>query len=405
MQYNIIEVKTWLEFKNIALNIKVIPIQYKEEDNYYEIYASEKMIWHIRLLKGTAEAIDFENNYKSDANKRVIDLVYVVDNNNNNLIGELQDTPAQYTLLKRLKDLWDKLNDLFTNGTGKFKLWDGTNVAEIDSNNHLYVGGKTDIGETPLTKPIYTAGRDVNGYLRALLTDDSGVLKVSVVPVIGTMISISVESIYSAFNKYQWQEVAEYEIPENYYLSISCFDALSTIANEKARVIRKGIVGSFECSTDTFTDEVSIISPDFFTKINIYVTTELGSSSDDNITITYTNHLGVSGRTATITIPKGTIVGSRLEVNLQAGDIGLLDVTNVTHSDTGQAGAFNIEGLNELFYLVMTSSNILYNRTSGVGGIEIKEGDKIFLQYKSESTSAVLRRISLNGTLISKGII
>ena len=41
-------------------------------------------------------------------------------------IGEVQTTPTINTVLGRLKDLWDKLNDLFTNGTAKVKIWDGT---------------------------------------------------------------------------------------------------------------------------------------------------------------------------------------------------------------------------------------------------------------------------------------
>ncbi|MHA1437858.1 MAG: hypothetical protein ACTSPD_09775 [Promethearchaeota archaeon] len=55
----------------------------------------------------------------------------------NTKFGEVQTTPTQYTLLGRLKDIWDKLVELFNNGVAKVQLWDGTNTAEITSDNLL----------------------------------------------------------------------------------------------------------------------------------------------------------------------------------------------------------------------------------------------------------------------------
>jgi hypothetical protein len=54
-------------------------------------------------------------------------------------VGEVQATPTQYSLLGRLKDLWDKLVELFnpTTGTAKIKLWDGTETANVTTDNKL----------------------------------------------------------------------------------------------------------------------------------------------------------------------------------------------------------------------------------------------------------------------------
>jgi len=92
-------------------------------------------------------------------------------------IGEVQTTPTTNTVLGRLKDLWDKLNDLFTNGTAKVKIWDGTNTANIDSANALYVSGKSAAGIAPSSNPLYVAGIDGGGLKRGILTDTTGRVK------------------------------------------------------------------------------------------------------------------------------------------------------------------------------------------------------------------------------------
>jgi hypothetical protein len=63
------EISTWTEYKNL-LTSKVLGIQYGESPTWYELYAPEAQtfMWHISLEKGTADATDFEANYKPTAN-------------------------------------------------------------------------------------------------------------------------------------------------------------------------------------------------------------------------------------------------------------------------------------------------------------------------------------------------
>lgn len=96
-------------------------------------------------------------------------------------VGEVQATPTQYTLLGRLKDLWDKLNDLFTNGNGKIKLWDGTNQAGIDAANHQYVAGKSAVGIAPSSNPVSVAGIDAGGLKRGIATDTVGRTRTAII--------------------------------------------------------------------------------------------------------------------------------------------------------------------------------------------------------------------------------
>ena len=69
-------VQTWTQFKTLVVN-KDLSIQYSEESNLYEIYASENgFIWHINLIKDEgADIVDFETNYKDNANSSIATLL------------------------------------------------------------------------------------------------------------------------------------------------------------------------------------------------------------------------------------------------------------------------------------------------------------------------------------------
>ena len=57
-------------------------------------------------------------------------------------LQEIKDTLGQEsgtTVLSRLKDLWDKLVELFNDGVAKIKIWDGTNQANVTTDNKLKV--------------------------------------------------------------------------------------------------------------------------------------------------------------------------------------------------------------------------------------------------------------------------
>jgi len=62
-------VLSWSDFKTLASNKKLL-MQYSDDGTNYEIFASEhgEFNWHITLSKGTSDATDFENNFKSAAN-------------------------------------------------------------------------------------------------------------------------------------------------------------------------------------------------------------------------------------------------------------------------------------------------------------------------------------------------
>lgn len=68
-----------------------------------------------------------------------------IDLNTDELEGKVQeliDTTGQEsgtTVLSRLKDLWDKLVELFNNGVAKVNIWDGTNLVGVTPDGRLKV--------------------------------------------------------------------------------------------------------------------------------------------------------------------------------------------------------------------------------------------------------------------------
>lgn len=249
------------------------------------------------------------------------------------------------------------------------------------------------------------SGKKPNGNYTNVRVDSDGRLQVSVTPVTtNTTLQLVFDKTHTAVNTGEWQEVLSYTIPTGYDFSCIYFDAVSFSADESARAVYKLNLGSYACSTNTFTDGSSWDLPKFAARMYVYVTTQIGTSSNDTITITYTNQTGIAGRTGTVTIPKSSLVGTRVEVALQTDDFGVTDVTNVTHSAIGQAGTFNIEGTLRIFRLTLALADVQYDsQTIPLGSIVIPQGDTIYLQYLSKG-SVGNRKLNLVGTLVPRGL-
>lgn len=74
----IMPINAWSSFKSTVVTEKQLAIQYAESSDRYDVYASEAgvFVWNICLLKnGGSDVLDFENNYKAAANKRITDEV------------------------------------------------------------------------------------------------------------------------------------------------------------------------------------------------------------------------------------------------------------------------------------------------------------------------------------------
>lgn len=245
-------------------------------------------------------------------------------------------------------------------------------------------------------------------YQKCLLTDgehiaqinSDGSINVAIPPnTVNKLIQVVYDKPHTAINAYEWQDLHEYTVPAGYNLSAISFQAKSETTGEEARLIWKKDFGNFDSPTDTYNDNGGTTPPQFSSRLYIKVTSAIGASND-TVTITYTNDKGETGRTATVVIPKSSLVGTCLEVSLQNGDVGIRDITNVIHTATGQSGAWLLYGVTEMFFIQMTSSGVLYDSPSPtLGSLVVLEGDTIYLQYKAGTKSPYTRRVSFVGTL------
>jgi hypothetical protein len=78
-----------------------------------------------------------------------------------------------------------------------------------------------------------------------------------------------------------------------------------------------------------------------------------------NLTVTYTNQDGVSGRTATIAMQVSPVAGQMIWVPLQAGDTGILSVQSaILSASTATAGDFGLTILKPIDLISITANNV-----------------------------------------------
>ena len=213
-------------------------------------------------------------------------------------------------------------------------------------------------------------------------------------------IQIRYQKAFSAVNANEWQEVASYIVPTGYSFNVSSFRCYSETAGETARVFLEKTAGTFVCSTNTFTDGLAFTTPQFGAGLYIYVTTAIGAALNDTITITYTNEVGTTGRTCTIVIPKNSPIGTAIEGAREGSDLGVRDITNITHSATGQAGAFKVDLHLSVFSMLMTSSGVMYQGVSISGNpIVFQPLETLVMSVLAGTKTSYVRYMSMFGTL------
>ena len=266
----------------------------------------------------------------------------------------------------------------------------------------------TEVTSQAILDALGTAsGTDIINQLQCICDTLNDGIEVTIPPsATNQTIELVFDQDHIAPNKFQWQEVLEYTIPTGFDLNAVTFDSKSDVSGESARVISKEVHGSFDSLNDIYTDSgIFWSAPKFGAKLYVFVTTAIGAGANDNITITYVNQDGIAGRIGTVIIPKSSVVGTRLKVTLEGDDRGIRDVTNVTHSELGQAGEFDLESVIELFYLTLTNQGIQYQSSAvSLGGIVVLEDETLFLQYESNSATSNNRRVALVATLVEKSV-
>jgi hypothetical protein len=275
--------------------------------------------------------------------------------------------------------------------TGNVLAITAANAAKVDS-NQTQVGGAT-----------ITLGQKTMAYSYPVtMASDQPAIPVSFLP---AGLAIEAQLVFRADSssplvKDEWQDLLTYVVPAGYNFNGTWFYLFSG-GVDRARTIRHTAFGSYNMSTNVFTDGVSLTAPRFASIMYLFVTTATNNVADTTITITYTNQDGVTGRVATLLLLKNTPAGRRIEIVLQSGDYGVQDVTNVT-DNTANVGVFNLEGVVEMLYQGGNGTvvNTMYGTATAIGAIVFPEGQEIRLQYRSATAGNVERKISLTGLLV-----
>jgi hypothetical protein len=335
------------------------------------------------------------------------------------------------------------------NRIGRLKITDDTNVLGVDAQNHAYVAGKSAAGVAPSSNPISVSGVDGGGLKRALLTDNTGKLLVTatstgnsqvegraadgttpvgnpvliagqdginvqsiktdtlgrleVVPATRpTQLPLLIDLFYRATEgtivAAQFKRVLTYTVPTGYSAYLVQF---SSWQNETSysRLVIEASLGTLNVTTNVFTDGSAYTSPQFAGTVEAEVTTQFGAANIITVTVTYVNQSGVAGRTGTFTIPKSSIVGTRVILVLQAGDTGVRDITAMSAAPSGGAGALKVLG----FITLTWHSNLA--TTTGLltqyypGAIAFPEGTVVGIEY-SGGTVAKERVFDVNIQLV-----
>lgn len=177
-----------------------------------------------------------------------------------------------------------------------------------------------------------------------------------------------------------------YTVPALYTATILKF---TSYQNEAAfsRVLFVKRLASYNNNTNTFTAGYTFGSTQFASIDYAYVTTAIASGAGNvTFTITYTNQDGISGRTATVAVPRGSAVGTIWPLVLQTGDYGIRSVQNVSGTPT-VIGVVDIVGAIPLGIHADRDSTAQVETIFSPGTLTVGSGENIVIEYAGSSTA------------------
>lgn len=166
------------------------------------------------------------------------------------------------------------------------------------------------------------------------------------------MVSLYYNQSIGAILANTYKRALTYTVPTGYNGYLIRYSSYQGEAAQ-SRVITELSMGTLNIITNVFVGGAlsnAYVLPQWSGNVQLEVTQQIGSAANVTVTITYTNELGISSRTATCVITKSSIVGSRWDPVLQAGDLGMVSVQNMSVSPTSSSGAVNLSGFIQLGY-------------------------------------------------------
>lgn len=206
---------------------------------------------------------------------------------------------------------------------------------------------------------------------------------------------------YSVVNGGSWLRVLTYQIPGPNIAEIMAMRSANSTSSGRSRCISRIDLATYAWtsgSPGTFTDQNVYTQPRYASAIEGLLTVASGGGADVIVTITYTNQSGVAGRTATITVPKSSAIGSRFIATLQAGDIGVLDITAVSHSGNN-TGTLQLFGTTELARHQHNTADVVSETVFAKESVMLAGNDIIDLEVWQGNAGSYIRFISVIYTI------
>jgi hypothetical protein len=155
-----------------------------------------------------------------------------------------------------------------------------------------------------------------------------------------------------------------------------------------SRVVAETSMGSIVVSTNVFTDGAAYVAPQWSALIQAGVTTAIAAGPGNVVlTVTYVNEVGTAGRTGTITVPRGSAIGSRWDMVFQGTDLGASDITAISAAPL-VAGACNILGFIQLtFHNDPSTAGTTIETVYAPGAVSFPAGTIIGVEYQGGTVS------------------
>jgi hypothetical protein len=221
---------------------------------------------------------------------------------------------------------------------------------------------------------------EATNRLHRIAVDSQGRLLTITAGKLGNMIDLFYRNTIGAYVANQFRRVLEYVVPSGYVAYLTRF---STWQNESSysRAAAETCFATLNVATNAFVAESFYLAPQFSSVNEAEVTTLFGSANNVTITVTYTNNLGVAGRTGTFSIPKSSIVGTRATLALQAGDLGVRSVQGMSASPSGGAGAVELCGFIQFAFHFDLSTTQGVDTSFTTGSISFPAGTIFVVEF------------------------
>ena len=204
------------------------------------------------------------------------------------------------------------------------------------------------------------------------------------------MVSFFYNQSIGAIVASQWKRAITYTVPAGYNGYLIRYTSFQGEA-AYSRVVAVTSLGSLNIVTNVatlVTDPYRL--PQWTSDLEVEVTQDIGSAANVVVTVNYINERGISSRTGTVTIPKSSVIGTRLQVALQAEDTGVVSIQSASVAPTSSSGAVSFSGFVQLGYHEDGGTNFMETMYAP-GAVTFPTGTVLGIEHQGGTVSKARR--------------